>query len=262
MGMRIVSGRAFDPNRTSGVLEGLIDTHVAAKFFPAGSPLGAKIPWGDNQSVTIVGVVDQARLYDVHEDGRPQVYLRAEDWGYRSLFYIVRTTRDPASLVSEARTAVRGVNAQLAVADIRPMTEIVGTSLRQQRTSAVLIAGFALGALMLTSMGLFAVVSGTVTRRRHELSLRLALGADYGRVLRLILREGVVVVAIGLLIGAPGIYLASGLLRGVLVGVSVWDPATLAAVAAGLALVASAACYIPARRVMRIQPAETLRQDA
>jgi putative ABC transport system permease protein len=262
MGMRIVNGRTFDPVRRPDVREALIDTHVAAKFFPTGNPLGAKIPFGNDQNLTIVGVVDQPRLYDVHEDGRPQLFVRAEDWNYRNLFYVMRTTQDPASLGPAARAAVRGVNPQLAVAEVQPMTDIVSGSLRQQRTSAVLVGGFAIGALLLTSMGLFAVVSGTVTRRRHEISLRLALGADHGRVLRLVLREGAFVVALGVLIGAPGIYFAGGLLRGVLIGVSTWDPVTLAAVSSGLAIVALTACYIPARRVLGIQPAETLRQDA
>jgi putative ABC transport system permease protein len=190
------------------------------------------------------------------------VFIRAEDWDFRTLFYAVRTTRDPASLIPDMRDAIRRVHLQLAVADVLPMTEIVKDSLRQPRTSAVLVAGFALGALMLTAMGLFAVVSGTVTRRRHELSLRLALGADHGRVLRLVLRDGALVIGLGLLIGAPGIYAAGRLVRGVLVGISAWDPITLGSVSLGLALIALAACYIPARRVLRIQPAETLRQDA
>ena len=104
------------------------------------------------------------------------------------------------------------------------MDEIVGDALRQQRISAVLIAGFALGALLLAAMGLFSVVSSAVTRRHHEFGVRLALGADHGRVLRLVLREGARLVTIGLLIGGPGVYLAGGFIKGVLVGVSPLDP--------------------------------------
>ncbi len=108
-------------------------------------------------------------------------------------------------------------------------------------------------------MGLFGVVSGSVTRRRHELAMRLVLGADYGRVLRLVLGEGALLVGLGVLIGVPGVYAAGGLIRGVLVGVSPSDPLTLTAVAIGLALVALAACYVPARRVLDIDPARSLR---
>ena len=115
--------------------------------------------------------------------------------------------------------------------------------LRQQQTSAVLIAAVALGALLLASMGLFGVVSGSVTRRRHELAVRLALGADHGRVVRLVIGEGAMLVALGVLIGIPGIYAVGGVLRGVLIDISPFDPATLAAVVAGLAAVTLIACY-------------------
>ena len=141
------------------------------------------------------------------------------------------------------------------------MDEIVGDAVRQQRISAVLIAAFAIGALLLAAMGLFGVVSGSVTRRRHEFAVRLALGADHRRVMHLVLGEGARLVAMGLLMGAPGIYVAGRLMRGVLVGVSPLDPLTLATVGLGLALVALAACYVPAQRVLRLEPAQSLRQE-
>jgi putative ABC transport system permease protein len=100
-----------------------------------------------------------------------------------------------------------------------------------------------------------------VTRRRHELAVRLALGADQGRVLRLVLKEGALLVMLGVLLGAPGIYMAAGFMRGVLVGVSPSDPLTLAAVVCGLLLVTMVTCYVPARRTLRIDPAGLLRQD-
>jgi len=109
-------------------------------------------------------------------------------------------------------------------------------------------------------MGLFGVVSGAVTRRRHELAMRLVLGADHRRVLMLVLGEGALLVGVGVLIGVPGVYAAGGLIRGVLVGISPTDPLTLVAVAIGLTLVALVACYVPARRVLDIDPARSLRQ--
>ena len=99
------------------------------------------------------------------------------------------------------------------------MDEVVDNAVRRQRISAVLLSGFAVGALLLAAMGLFGIVSGSVTRRRHELALRLAVGADYGRLVRLVLGEGAALVIAGVLIGLPGIYIAGELLRGVLVGV-------------------------------------------
>jgi putative ABC transport system permease protein len=167
----------------------------------------------------------------------------------------------PEAIVPEARAALRQVDTRVAMGDVRTMEQIVGNLLRQQRTSAVVIVAFALGALLLAAMGLVGVVSSSVTRRRHEMAVRLALGADHGRVLRLVLGEGALLVVIGVLVGVPGIYAAGGLIRGVLVGISPSDPLTLAAVAAGLGLVTMAACYVPARRVLGIEPAQSLRQE-
>jgi len=173
----------------------------------------------------------------------------------------MRTEREPAALLPEVQAVIRRLEPRVAVGDPRTMDQIVGDTLRQQRTSAALITAFALGALLLAAMGLFGIVSSSVTRRRHELAVRLALGADHPRVLRLVLREGALLVGVGVLIAVPGIYAAGRLIRGVLVGVSPADPLTLLAVTFGLALVTLLTCYVPARRVLRIEPAELLRQE-
>jgi putative ABC transport system permease protein len=260
MGMRLLAGRTFTDARQNGVTEVMIDTAVARRFFPVGNVLGATIPYGD-RSFTIVGVVNQARLYDIHADGRPQILVRAEDLGVRPLFFVMRTTREPRSLLPEVQAALRRIDPRVPVADARAMDDIVQASLSPQAIGGALIGAFAVGALLLAAMGLFGVVSGSVTRRRHELAVRLALGADHSRVLRLVLKEGVLLVIAGLLIGAPGIYIASGLIRGLLVGVSPSDPLTLLAAALGLLLVTMATCYVPARRALRIEPAQLLRQE-
>src|SRR5712691_11738462 len=260
IGMRLLAGRTFTEARQNGVTETIIDTAIARRFFPAGNALGATIPYGD-RSFTIIGVVNQARLYDVHADGRPQILVRAEDLGVRPLFFVMRTTREPHSLLPEVRAAVRRIDPRVPVSDARAMDDIVQASLSPQAIGGSLISAFAVGALLLAAMGLFGVVSGSVTRRRHELAVRLAPGADHSRVLRLVLKEGALLVMPGLLIGAPGIYIANGLIRGLLVGVSPSDPLTLLAAALGLLVVTMAACYVPARRALRIEPAQLLRQE-
>jgi predicted permease len=260
MGIAIVEGRAFEPARRDGVREAVIDEQLARQFFPSSSPLGATFPF-NNEPVTIVGVMRQARLYDTHVDGRPQVFLRAEDWGYRTLYYAIRTSRDPDALLPELQSVVRGAAPRLPLAEPQTMHAIVSDALREPRLSAVLLAGFAVGALLLAVMGLFGVVAGSVTRRRRELAVRLALGAGQGRVLREVVADGVRLVAFGIALGIPGMYLAAGVVGRVLVGISPWDVPTLATVAGGLALVTVAACYLPARRVLRIDPATSLRQS-
>jgi putative ABC transport system permease protein len=260
MGMRLLAGRTFTEARLNGVTEAMIDAAIAGRFFPAGNALGATIRQGDRPA-TVIGVVNQARLYDVHADGRPQILVRAEDFGARPLFYVMRTTREPRSLLPEVRAAVRRIDSRVPVADARAMDDIVQASLSPQAIGGVLISAFAAGALLLAAMGLFGVVSGSVTRRRHELAVRLALGAEHSRVLRLVLKEGALLVMAGLLIGAPGIYIANGLIRGLLIGVSPSDPLTLLGASLGLVLVTMATCYVPARRALGIEPAQLLRQE-
>jgi putative ABC transport system permease protein len=258
LGIHMLEGRAFSRDRTPGVREVLIDEQVARQFWPNTSPLGATFPFS-GEPVTIVGVFRQPRMYDVHADGRPQMLLRAEDWGYNTLSYVVRGRRDARAMIPELQAAIRSVDPQLAVADVRPMSEIVGDALREERVSAVLIAGFAVGALLLAAMGLFGVVSASVTRRRHELAVRLALGADNPRLLRLIMGEGARLIALGILIGVPATWAAGSALRALLVGIDRVEPLTVAGVGALLAVVALAACYLPARRVLGIEPARLLR---
>jgi predicted permease len=259
MRMRLLAGRTFDPARRENVREAMIDRHVAARFFPAGNAPGAVIPFS-GQSLTIVGVVDQTRLYDLHQDGRPQIFVRAGDWSPYAPSFVVKTTRDPQSLIVDVRRVIRAIDPRIPVSAVRTMDEIVTDVLRQQRISAVLIGGFALGALLLVAVGLFGMVARSVTHRRGELAVRLALGANPHRVLRLVVGEGALLVGVGMLIAVPGIYAAGGLIQGLLVEVTPWDPLTLAAVAIGLVLVTMTACYVPARRVLILDPAPVLRE--
>jgi putative ABC transport system permease protein len=259
MGMRLLAGRSFARLRRTGVAEAIIDTAVARRFFADGSAVGSEIRFG-RQSLTIVGVVAQARLYGLYADGRPQVLVRAEDFGMRPLFYVMRTTRDPHSLLPDVTEAIRRIEPRVAVGDPRSMDDLVEASRSPQAMGASLIGAFALGALLLTAMGLFGVVAGSVTRRRHELAVRLAVGADHQRILRLVLVEGALLVVAGLSIGAPGVYFGQRMIRGLLIGVSPYDPLALVAAALGLLAVAMAACYVPARRVLKIDPAQMLQR--
>ena len=259
LGIDVLAGRGFQP-ANAGAREVVIDRTLAAHFFPSGNPIGATMRFNDD-TLTVIGVVEHARTYDVYEDGRSQIYLRNDYRTEDALFFAIRSDRDPLSLVPEARAAIRRVDPQLPVVDVRSMDQVVSESLRQQRVSAVLIGGFSLGALLLAAMGLFGVVAAAVNRRRHELAIRLALGAHHGRVLRLLLGESARLILLGMVIGVPGVYFAGQALRGMLIGVSPFDPPTLAATAAGLAIVAVLACYIPARRIATIDPARALGEE-
>jgi putative ABC transport system permease protein len=260
MGMRVLAGSAFERTRPDNLQDALIDEQLARQFFPNRTPIGAAIPFR-GKSLKIVGVVKQPRLSNLHEDGRPQLFIRAQAWVRYMPVWVVKTAGDPQALVPEIRRAIRRIDPRIPVSSMQTMDEIVTDALRQQRISTVLIGGFALGALLLVAMGLFGMISGSVVRRHGELAIRLALGASHQRMLRLALGEGAVLVLIGMVIAIPGVYAAGGLIRGLLIDVSPWDPVTLSTVAFGLVFVTMAACYVPARRVLRIDPAPLLRQD-
>jgi putative ABC transport system permease protein len=173
----------------------------------------------------------------------------------------VKTEGDPEALVPGVRRLIREIDPRIPVSSIRTMDRIVDDALRQPRISTVLISGFALGALLLVAMGLFGLIAGSIANRHGEIALRLAVGASHQRVLRLIVEEGALLVGTGMLIAVPGIYAAGGLIRGLLVEVTPWDPITLLVVAFGLALVTMTACYVPARRVLSLDPSRLLRQQ-
>src|SRR5262249_45175159 len=173
MGMRLIAGRSYTEFRQDDVAEAVIDSAIARRFFPEGNAVGAKIQLDRGERpFTIIGVFNQARLYDVHADGRPQILVRAE-LGLSPLFYVMRTTREPHSLLPEVQSAVHRIDPRLSVGDPRSMDDIVQASLSPQAIGGTLISAFAVGALLLSAMGLFGVVSGSVTRRRHELAVRL-----------------------------------------------------------------------------------------
>jgi putative ABC transport system permease protein len=260
IGVRLLTGNVFGA-RADDPAEVMIDRALAERFFPGGAnPVGSRMTFGSD-TLAVAGVIQQPRLYDVHRDGREQVYVRYVDYPSRTLAWAIRTDRDPESLVPDVRAVVRRVDPELALESVRSLDQLVAGSLQQQRLSAVMIGAFSLGALLLAAMGLFGVVSGAVARRRHEIAVRLALGAEQGGVVRLVLWDGARLVVLGLLLGGPGVYLAGRSMRAVLIEVSPFDPPTLLAVAVGLALVTLAACYLPARRAVGIEPAKTLRQE-
>jgi putative ABC transport system permease protein len=260
MGIRMLAGRDFT---ATGRLEAVVDRSLADYFFPNGNALGARFEFGAPDTLTIVGIVEQARLYDVSRDDRPQIYYRSDEniSGTRSLYYALRTDGDASRLAGAVQRAVRNVDPQLAIAELRTMEQVTSASLSKQRITAVLIGGFAAGGLLLAAMGLFGVVAGAVSRRRHELAVRIALGASHNHVLRNVILEGAALVVIGLIVAAPAVYWAGRAMSGILVGVSPHDVPTLAGVAGVLALVTLLACYLPARRVLEIDPAHALREE-
>lgn len=259
IGMRVIDGRTFDAATHGAVHEAIIDQRMARYFFGDRSPLGATIMC-DDRRLTIVGVVEQPRIESLHRaDSHPQIFMRAEDHPDRPWRMALHTTGDPAALIPDMQAIVRRLDRRVPISDVETLDGIVADRRSQERTSTMVIAGLAIGALLLVAVGLFGMVSGNVVERRSELALRLALGATHRQVIHAVVGDGARLVAIGAVIGVPGIYVVGRALSGMLIEVSPFDALTLAAVALGLAGVALLACYVAAKPAAAIEPERLLR---
>ena len=181
--------------------------------------------------------------------------------GVPLLTAVLRTAGDPAAFASAARQAVREAAPGLKLQSVSPVTELLGASIRQERTVAVLSAAFGLLALVLASVGLYGVIAYAVERRTQEIGIRIALGASRTQVTRLLLSDIAQLLAFGLIFGLAGTLALGNWVRSLLFGITPHDPAALAAAAAILIAVAFAAGYLPARRASHLHPMEALRQE-
>ena len=175
------------------------------------------------------------------------------------LSFAIRTRDDPAAIVPAVRASVRGLSPTAAIADVIVMKDAVNVATMGARFLMVLLVGFAAVALVLAAIGIYGVLSHSISTRRQEISIRMALGAGAARVIASVLREGLVVTATGVAIGAAGTFLVREALTGLLFGVTPLDGHAISAAALVLIVVAALACYLPARRASRIDPAKELR---
>lgn len=260
-GLRVLEGRSLDRSDAGELTGVLIDDVLARRYFPDGGAVGASLVLrGD--TLVVVGVVDQPRFYDVFRDDRGQVYLpRAYAVQSEARLVVRGAGPDLMALLPAVRRAVAGIDPGLAVAEVRSLRAIVREALDGERLNLSLVAAFALTALVLAGLGLYGVVSGTVLARRREIGLRMAMGAEGGRVVRLVLGQGLRLVAVGTALGLVAAWMLGRLLGALLHGVQPWDPVTYAGAAGLLVALALLASWLPARRATRIRPMEALRGE-
>jgi putative ABC transport system permease protein len=266
MDIPLLSGRVFNrQDAISSPRVAIISQAMARRYFPHQNPLGRHIVFGfppdSNVSREIVGVVGDVRDVALSEAPEPMMYVpfaQAPFWGGA---VVVKSALAPASVLAAIRGQVQGIDPDLPVTDFESLSYAVSSSVAQPRFRTLLLGLFGVMALVLAAAGIFGVISYSVSRRTHEIGIRLALGASPGSIRRMVLREGVNLAAAGLGIGLVAAFAFTRLLRGELYGIGATDPFTYAGAAILLAGVALAACYFPARRAMRLEPVVALRQE-
>jgi putative ABC transport system permease protein len=265
MRIPLSAGRVFDArdNATSTPVV-VIGESVAKQHWPNGDAVGAFVRLGPNPAdpwAEVIGVVGDVRQFGPASDGRPTVYAFAlqDYWDGRDV--MVRARGDAASIASSVRQVVRQLDPNLPLVQMRTMDEVADEVLAQRRLSMTLMSVFAGLALALAAVGLYGVMSYVVTARTREFGVRMALGAPRAAVMRLVVRQGLGTVLVGLALGLIAALAATRLLVGLLFGVKPLDPLTFGAVPAVLLAVALFACWLPARRATRVDPMAALRTD-
>jgi putative ABC transport system permease protein len=264
MGIRIVKGRVFtgeDRRDTMRVV--LINETLAERYFAGADPIGKRLkidseeaPWSQ-----IVGVVGDVRHAGLTERIEPETYVPFTQDSWQVMALVVRTTNDPANLAAAVRAEVWAIDKDQPVFNVKTMDEILANSLAAQRFNLILLVSFAVVALLMATMGVYGVSAYAVSQRTQEIGIRMALGAQAGDVLKLILYWAMRLMLIGVATGLAAAFALTRLMSSLLFGTSATDPLTFAVITVLLAGVALVACFVPARRATKVDPMVALRYE-
>ena len=268
MKVPVLQGRAFTEHDNEQAPRAIIiNQALAQQNFSGESPIGKRLNFGNTDEnkqpiwFEIVGIVANVRSLELKEEPRPELYFSSLQDPSWPMSLVIRTSIEPEALAPAVRQAVTEVDKSVPISDVKAMDHVVTESVMEPRFNMVLLTLFSSIALLLSAAGIYGVTAYTVTQRTHELGIRLALGAQLRDVLTLIMRQGVIVILVGLVIGLAASFAFMRLLRSLLFGVTATDPVTFAAITLLLTVVALLACYIPARRATKVDPMVALRYE-
>lgn len=265
LGVPLLTGRLFAPTDTEGSPLGVIINETAAsEFWPNGDALGRTIsmPWGDTLIAEVIGVVGDVRHNGPAMDPRAKFYWDHRQFNaFSEMTVFVRSLSEPVMLSNSIRQVVADLNPSLPVYNIRTMDSYYSDTLAQDRFTMMALGGFAVVALLLASVGIYGVMSYSVTERAREIGIKIALGARASSVTLQVLRRGGILIGLAVVVGAVGSIALSRLMLGMLYEVRATDPATMLGVSSLLIAVAVLACLLPARRASKVDPMEALRQE-
>ncbi len=267
MGVPVLRGRAFsEADNRAGQPVAIVDEVFVRHFWPNEDPIGQRIAInrdadGELLWREVVGVVAHSRHNSIAAVGREQAYFPHKQYPSARMYLAVRTAVEPLSLARAVQREVWSLDGSQPVADVQTMEARVTAALAQPRFALLLLSSFAFLAIAMAAVGIYGVISYSVSQRSHEIGIRMAVGADRGTVVSYVMRQGLAVVALGLLLGAAAALGLTRLLGGLLYEVSASDPLTYAAGILLLSVVAALACGLPALRAARFQPVEVLRRE-
>jgi len=271
MGMHVASGRFFtNHDREDQPRVAIINETLARRFFLDQDPLGKRIKMGNATGpfpwLSIVGVVRDVKQNGLDEETKPALYVPylqppLPGWKFQFMFLAVRTQSDPLSLLAALRGTVQALDQNQPVYRVATMEQLLARAVAARKFSLLLLVLFAALALSLSVIGLYSVLAYAVTQRTHELGLRMALGAQTGDVLKLVVKQGMALALVGVAVGLIMAFALTRLMRSLLFGVGPTDPLTFSVIAVLLTCVALLACYLPARRATKVDPMIALRYE-
>ncbi len=273
LGIPLKRGRMFtERDIENAPLVAIVNEALVSRFFPNANPLGKRIlvnrpvrgqsGFSGTERLEIVGVAGNVRLSDLSAEARPVIYVPHPQNAWSATMWLAAQTKfDPATLSSAVRGELSTIDRDEPIEQAGSLEQMMTDQFAQPRFQTQLMASFALTALLLASVGIYSVNSYAVLQRRHEIGLRMALGATPGVILRETIGQGMRMTGIGIVVGLAGSVAVASVLKSVLVGVSAADPVTLLGVALLLAFVSAVACYLPARTATQIDPAIAFKSE-
>jgi putative ABC transport system permease protein len=264
MEIPLVQVRFFDGRDADKMPEvAIVNESMVKKFWPGQNAIGKKVGAGCDKELcrTVVGVVGDIRHEGLGEEAQPEIYLPHHQFALPSLSLVLKTTGDPLSVLSAVRNEVRALDKDQPVALVQTLEEHISESVLQPRLLTTLLSVFAGLGLVLAAVGVYAMMSYSVSQRRGEIGIRIALGAMKSDILRLVVGQALLLVGVSLAIGLAASFGATRLLRSLLYDIGIWDPLTFAGIIVLLSFIAIFAAWLPARRAAKISPMDALRAE-